>query len=907
MLEVANYCVPARSSTICLNQAAPRAGSGPTAMINPRCGSPLTRRSRERDAIISTSCMTDNVLKVSTRATRRVTRRAWRHSARAWCSSSTLNGDIQPYPEWLVLTTAAALIAIQSCFSPSCTLTTAMHGTTDCDSFPHIQLHDISNEAGEPEDDEEVIMSKSHLYRSAAPLIPSSPPLHAHYFNAPSSPPSSSPLLDTSSPITHGRFFRRNTSNNDPFSGAAKGDMSQHPTFSSDARRLFQSSIATSNDVLGEAFDQGEADTSADADATIRANGHSNAASAVRDEMLGAMFESSDDPPTSDDHLEAVPWSSGSGSACGSGSGRSSMDMSDGNSMLTPEVQSTPKPYLEPGSPTANRRSSKKFPGQHASGDKLTPGRSVLAGKKRSAFSRSSSVNDPFGAFGSPRDFRPSHYQHGVVATGASPSPRAQRRRIGSSGGNKRTFTRADTSLTHVLGGFPDSSAGEDDGDADVDTGDELVSSPQPAPHCQAHIWHKAVETVWDKGETTLDLSNSRLTLVHPVVADLSKYVAIGPPRGGFAGTGTKTPPSSQQQAQLQLFLQNNRLTRLPSALFQLSSNLRVLSLRSNGLKTLPAAIGSMHNLRELNIANNELHWLPAEIQMLRLEQFRYFPNPFVQPSKGSKLAVRPVRGVPGKNKDGEEQPTTKVAACLAPLEGHAAQGVPSLREICIRRLLTSDEGDEGEEMLDSSTSSSSPPLMLLQQYDNGALRELDAEAQMERSTISLLESARRSIESKWGSSASSASFPASSSMAEQDSWCMGVHGRQGGGGGGEDDVDGWHTSQPADISSTLDHQGDDAGLNPHFNRCPCGGGGTGQSHTTPSSSDWPNVTSTRPSSVIYASPTETRLEWVSHIAGVAITDHTDVSTLDTKDAAGTGVLPVLWRGCSLGCLTFLS
>lgn len=624
-----------------------------------------------------------------------------------------------------------------------------------------------------------------------------------------------------------------------------------------------------------------------------------------KDEMLQAMFESSDDLPTSDDHLEAVPWSNSSSSEAEM---RFDLNCFD---------RRHPPTYMEPDSPTAGR--------QRKAVNKLTPGRTPsVAGKKRSAYSRSSSVNDPFGAFGSAaashgspsynlptRDCRPPHYHQQQTGSPRSAPPPSQRRRLGPPNG-KRRFERTGTSVTlraalghqslnGAAGGTSsDSEDPQSDGrdtpegfSTDDLAGDhsslgssqelDIVDDASSSTSHDARVCSKGVEKVWDKGETVLDLSNSELKSIHPVIADLANYVAIDPPRSS-SGNAAKI-----DQGQLQLYLQNNSLTRLPSAFFALSKNLRVLSLRSNHLKCLPAAIGTLHSLRELNIANNELKVLPAEMQNLELEQFRYFPNPFLQPAKGLKLKLK-------SRNSGNGSLAGSMASCFGALETHSSGGIPSLRELCIRRLLSPYEGDDEGDSNEGEDHRALNTLTLIQSYENGALRELDCDAQMEGSTISLLESARRSIEGKWGSvggtrpSREAPWMTASTQLS--DSWCKGVSGR----GENEDGIScndsPWNKKiRRPEVSSLLDSQGDDSDVNPYFNRCLCGG---------PKSRD-------ETVSSIYSRPVESRVEWVSHIGGVYVTHETSsVESLEGAEAVGSGVLPIIWRGCSVGCLSFL-
>jgi len=64
---------------------------------------------------------------------------------------------------------------------------------------------------------------------------------------------------------------------------------------------------------------------------------------------------------------------------------------------------------------------------------------------------------------------------------------------------------------------------------------------------------------------------------------------------------------------ELQLYMQQNALRKLPAELWNLE-NLTVLSLRQNKLTSIPASIGRLRNLRELNLACNRLRYLPWEL-----------------------------------------------------------------------------------------------------------------------------------------------------------------------------------------------------------------------------------------------------------------------------------------------------
>ena len=78
----------------------------------------------------------------------------------------------------------------------------------------------------------------------------------------------------------------------------------------------------------------------------------------------------------------------------------------------------------------------------------------------------------------------------------------------------------------------------------------------------------------------------------------------------------------------LQIFLTNNSLEQLPSALWDLE-NITVLSLRSNLLTDIPSAIGRLGKLKELNLAGNGIRWLPWELLgLLRGQGLSLVPHP---------------------------------------------------------------------------------------------------------------------------------------------------------------------------------------------------------------------------------------------------------------------------------------
>lgn len=98
-----------------------------------------------------------------------------------------------------------------------------------------------------------------------------------------------------------------------------------------------------------------------------------------------------------------------------------------------------------------------------------------------------------------------------------------------------------------------------------------------------------------------------------------------------------------QHPTQIRLNLAANLLTKLPGAMFDVST-ITMLTLRGNQLEELPPAIGKLCNLQTLNVSQNRLKYLPSELLDLMLNsssliQVVLHPNPFLQPKVPKRLA----------------------------------------------------------------------------------------------------------------------------------------------------------------------------------------------------------------------------------------------------------------------------
>lgn len=253
-------------------------------------------------------------------------------------------------------------------------------------------------------------------------------------------------------------------------------------------------------------------------------------------------------------------------------------------------------------------------------------------------------------------------------------------------------------------------------------------------------------------------------------------------------------------------------------------------------------------------------------------------------------------------------------ARVLGPSERHS-EGLPTLRELCMSRLLGAAEPDSP-----SGSRRSGRQLMLLETYDNGALRDLRYDLDSE--IVRKLEAARRSATDTWGDRPS---LSGGMRKSHGGSWCSGAGLRSS---GPDAEMNG------ADVEAELD-EGDDASQNPWYGRCPNPRHGSGK----PSELDWPVAVEEASRAPIFVTPAETRMEWVSHVAGCQVGPEVPrllkraqaqkvllgapqsfgASAQSSSQRASVspavedetlldsgGLLPILWKGCRPGCLDFL-
>jgi hypothetical protein len=139
------------------------------------------------------------------------------------------------------------------------------------------------------------------------------------------------------------------------------------------------------------------------------------------------------------------------------------------------------------------------------------------------------------------------------------------------------------------------------------------------------------VRACLEAGEETVDFWAMGLEDVsNDTISPLSQFACIP--------IVTKDVAFEQKDPELKIYMAQNRLARVPGAIFDLTY-LTILSLRHNKLTELPPAIAKLRHLKELNVSQNRLRHLPVELLDLfapdsKLDTLVVHPNPFWQPEQ---------------------------------------------------------------------------------------------------------------------------------------------------------------------------------------------------------------------------------------------------------------------------------
>ncbi|KIL92470.1 hypothetical protein FAVG1_03648 [Fusarium avenaceum] len=139
------------------------------------------------------------------------------------------------------------------------------------------------------------------------------------------------------------------------------------------------------------------------------------------------------------------------------------------------------------------------------------------------------------------------------------------------------------------------------------------------------------VRACLEAGEETIDFWSMGLEDVsNDTISPLSQFACIP--------IVTKDVAFEQKDPELKIYMAQNRLARVPGAIFDLTY-LTILSLRHNKLTELPPAIAKLRHLKELNVSQNRLKHLPVELLDLfasdsKLDTLVVHPNPFWQPDE---------------------------------------------------------------------------------------------------------------------------------------------------------------------------------------------------------------------------------------------------------------------------------
>ncbi|KAF8603848.1 hypothetical protein BDV93DRAFT_126399 [Ceratobasidium sp. AG-I] len=416
-------------------------------------------------------------------------------------------------------------------------------------------------------------------------------------------------------------------------------------------------------------------------------------------------------------------------------------------------------------------------------------------------------------------------------------------------------------------------------------------STSIPNSSTQHSLWEAAIDDAFQTGASIINLDNSNITIIPRTINDLNNMISWPgepisplPPfrekdtsiRSNIAAAAARsrrvfsqtqsnsslfsgTPSKSKRE--LQLYLANNCLTMLPSELFALRG-LTLLSLRSNKLRELPPAIGNLRSLRSLNIANNELTFLPAEITYLALQTILLDPNPFIpRPFTNTNIETPP--------SSAESDHTVGTLAfehdrrTLAPLITH--NKVPTLQELALRVTLRPAQQIPSLPSLSFATSATRPSAAVASR----CLLTPTTSYSSVFSTPTHVSNLSRS--SSASSPYESHPFPPHSLLVSDlydvTSWLSG-------------------SLPKADVYIRSAIQGTEDARN-LYSWCP-GKRHQGEDKGTDAYAD--GCAGRLPSSGLFVKPAEERYEWVTVLAGCEL----------------SSAVPILWRGCSAGCLDFL-
>lgn len=180
--------------------------------------------------------------------------------------------------------------------------------------------------------------------------------------------------------------------------------------------------------------------------------------------------------------------------------------------------------------------------------------------------------------------------------------------------------------------------------DSDGNESDDLAEMPETSPrsklpqldHDSLQPISKVEQVARDKIRACLENGQETVDFWSMGLDEISNETII--PLASFSciPVVAKDVAFEQKDPELKIYLAQNRLTRVPGALFDLTY-LTTLSLRGNKLSELPPAISRLHNLRELNVSQNRLRHLPVELLDLfdwgsKLKTLVLYPNPFFKP-----------------------------------------------------------------------------------------------------------------------------------------------------------------------------------------------------------------------------------------------------------------------------------